>query len=90
LYKTIPIPYLTSSPKLSKAANIMNSVNESKLVRGLSRLDMVAITINSIIGAGIFGLLSKAAALIGANSLFAFIAWGAPPRPTSLDGTVVP
>ncbi len=52
----------------------MNSINEPKLVRGISRLDMVAITINSIIGAGIFGLPSKAAALIGANSLFAFIA----------------
>jgi amino acid transporter len=52
----------------------MDSVNEPKLVRGISRLDMVAITINSIIGAGIFGLPSKAAALIGANSLFAFIA----------------
>ena len=51
----------------------MNSSNEPKLVRGISRLDMVAITINSIIGAGIFGLPSKAAALIGANSLFAFI-----------------
>ena len=52
----------------------MNSTNEPKLVRGISRLDMLAITINSIIGAGIFGLPSKAAALIGANSLFAFIA----------------
>jgi APA family basic amino acid/polyamine antiporter len=52
----------------------MNFVGEPKLVRGISRLDMVAITINSIIGAGIFGLPSKAAALIGANSLFAFIA----------------
>ena len=52
----------------------MNSINEPKLVRGISRWDMVAITINSIIGAGIFGLPSKAAALIGANSLFAFIA----------------
>ncbi len=51
----------------------MNSINESKLIRGISRADMVAITINSIIGAGIFGLPSKAAALIGANSLFAFI-----------------
>ena len=51
----------------------MNSLAEPKLVRGISRLDMVAITINSIIGAGIFGLPSKAAALVGANSLFAFI-----------------
>jgi len=51
----------------------MDSVNKPKLVRGISRLDMLAITINSIIGAGIFGLPSKAAALIGVNSLFAFI-----------------
>ncbi len=52
----------------------MNSINQPKLVRGISRWDMLAITINSIIGAGIFGLPSKAAALIGANSLFAFVA----------------
>lgn len=52
----------------------MNQAAESKLVRGISRTDMLAITINSIIGAGIFGLPSKAAALVGANSLFAFVA----------------
>ncbi|MGI8495234.1 MAG: APC family permease [Pyrinomonadaceae bacterium] len=51
----------------------MNINSEPNLVRGISRFDMLAITINSIIGAGIFGLPSKAAALIGANSLFAFI-----------------
>lgn len=51
----------------------MNATNEPKLVRGISRSDMVAITINSIIGAGIFGLPAQAAALIGANSLIAFI-----------------
>ena len=38
---------------------------EEKLVRGISRWTMVAIVINSIIGAGIFGLPSKVAALIG-------------------------
>lgn len=47
---------------------------EENLVRGISRWDLVAITINSIIGAGIFGLPSKAAALIGSYSLFAFAA----------------
>ena len=51
-------------------------MNESKLVRGISRWDLVAITINLIIGAGIFGLPSKVAALIGNYSLFAFIACG--------------
>ncbi len=49
-------------------------MNESKLVRGISRWDLVAITINTIIGAGIFGLPSKVTALIGSYSLFAFIA----------------
>jgi APA family basic amino acid/polyamine antiporter len=51
-------------------------MNESKLVRGISRWDLVAITINLIIGAGIFGLPSKVAALIGNYSLFAFVACG--------------
>jgi len=49
-------------------------MNETKLVRGISRWDLVAITINTIIGAGIFGLPSKVTALIGSYSLFAFIA----------------
>ncbi len=48
-------------------------MTDEKLIRGIGRLDLIAITINSVIGAGIFGLPSKAAALIGANSLFAFI-----------------
>lgn len=49
-------------------------MEESKLVRGLSRWDLTAITINTIIGAGIFGLPSKVTALIGSYSLFAFLA----------------
>jgi len=52
------------------------NMNESNLVRGISRWDLTAITINLIIGAGIFGLPSKVAALIGNYSLFAFIACG--------------
>ena len=48
-------------------------MTDEKLVRGINRWDLIAITINSVIGAGIFGLPSKAAALIGANSLFAFV-----------------
>jgi amino acid transporter len=49
-------------------------MNESKLVRGISRWDLTAIAINTIIGAGIFGLPSKVTALIGSYSLFAFVA----------------
>jgi amino acid transporter len=44
------------------------------LVRGIRRWDLVAITINGIIGAGIFGLPSKVYSLIGTYSLIAFVA----------------
>jgi amino acid transporter len=47
--------------------------NDSKLVRAISRWDLLAITINTIIGAGIFGLPSKVTALIGSYSLIAFV-----------------
>jgi APA family basic amino acid/polyamine antiporter len=43
------------------------------LVRGIRRWDLVAITINGIIGAGIFGLPAKVFALIGSYSLIAFV-----------------
>src|SRR2546423_10807465 len=46
------------------------------LVRGIRRWDLVAVTINGIIGAGIFGLPSKVYALIGSYSLIAFVACG--------------
>ena len=49
-------------------------MSDEKLVRGISRWDLTAIAINTVIGAGIFGLPSKVAALIGSYSLFAFIA----------------
>lgn len=42
------------------------------LVRGIRRWDLVAVTINGIIGAGIFGLPSKVYSLIGSYSLIAF------------------
>jgi amino acid transporter len=47
--------------------------SEADLVRGIRRWDLVAITINGIIGAGIFGLPSKVYALIGTYSLIAFV-----------------
>jgi amino acid transporter len=48
-------------------------MTDEKLVRGIGRWDMTAIIINTIIGAVIFGLPSKAAALIGSHSVYAIV-----------------
>src|SRR5436853_294920 len=48
--------------------------NGQGLVRGLRRWDLVAVAINGIVGAGIFGLPSKVYSLIGVYSIFAFAA----------------
>src|SRR5215210_3399056 len=48
-------------------------MENGKLVRGIGRWDLTAIAINTIIGAGIFGLPSKVHALIGSYSLIAFV-----------------
>jgi len=53
---------------------VVQTTPEADLVRGIRRWDLVAITINGIIGAGIFGLPSKVYALIGTYSLIAFVA----------------
>src|SRR5437762_4609059 len=50
------------------------SVSNEGLVRGIRRWDLVAVTINGIIGAGIFGLPAKVYSLIGSYSLIAFVA----------------
>lgn len=52
----------------------MNHHTHTSLIRGIRRWDLVAVAINGIIGAGIFGLPSKVYALIGPYSLIAFIA----------------
>jgi amino acid transporter len=52
----------------------MAQPTEEGLVRGIRRWDLVAVAINGIIGAGIFGLPSKVFALIGPASVIAFIA----------------
>ena len=49
-------------------------MTEEKLVRGITRWDLTAIIINTIIGAGIFGLPARVHGLIGTWSLIAFIA----------------
>lgn len=52
----------------------MQNKPDADLVRGLRRWDLVAIAINGIIGAGIFGLPSRVYSLIGTYSLIAFVA----------------
>lgn len=52
----------------------MQNQPEADLVRGIRRWDLVAIAINGIIGAGIFGLPSNVYKLIGTYSLIAFVA----------------
>jgi amino acid transporter len=47
---------------------------ERGLLRSIRRWDLVAVTINGVIGAGIFGLPSRAFALAGGYSIFAFCA----------------
>ena len=49
-------------------------MTEEKLVRGIGRWDFIAIVINAVIGAGIFGLPARVYAQIGSFSLFAFVA----------------
>ena len=51
----------------------MQNKPEADLVRGIRRWDLVAVAINGIIGAGIFGLPSKVYSLIGTYSLIAFV-----------------
>ncbi len=49
-------------------------MNDEKLIRGLGRWDFMAVVVNTIIGAGIFGLPAKVYAAIGSYSLLAFVA----------------
>src|SRR6266498_1188013 len=49
------------------------SVSPEGLVRGIRKWDLVAVAINAVIGAGIFGLPSKVYSLIGSYSLIAFV-----------------
>ena len=48
-------------------------MEKSNLVRAIGRWDLTAIAINTIIGAGIFGLPATVAALIGGYSIVAFV-----------------
>ena len=52
----------------------MQNKPDADLVRAIRRWDLVAIAINGIIGAGIFGLPSRVYFLIGTYSIIAFVA----------------
>ncbi len=52
----------------------MEQPSQAGLVRGIRRWDLVALVINSVIGAGIFGLPSTVYAKAGTYSLLAFLA----------------
>ncbi|MEO8131833.1 MAG: amino acid permease, partial [Bryobacteraceae bacterium] len=54
----------------------MAKIVQSGLVRSIGRLDLVAVTINSVIGAGIFGLPARVFGLVGDYSLLAFLVCG--------------
>src|SRR6266446_3883944 len=51
----------------------MQHAPDARLVRGLRKWDLVALVINSIIGAGIFGLPSRVFALAGTYSVLAYV-----------------
>jgi APA family basic amino acid/polyamine antiporter len=53
--------------------NVAARESNEGLVRGIRRWDLVAIAVNGIIGAGIFGLPARVFALIGPYSLIAFV-----------------
>src|SRR6266496_4437235 len=48
--------------------------SDEGLIRGIRKWDLIAVAINGIIGAGIFGLPAKVYSLIGTYSLIAFVA----------------
>lgn len=50
----------------------MSDVANAHLLRGLRRWDLIALVINSVVGAGIFGLPSQVYALAGTYSLAAY------------------
>src|SRR5947209_8181971 len=51
----------------------MQKTSEEGLLRGIRKWDLVAVAINAVIGAGIFGLPAKVYSLIGSYSLIAFV-----------------
>jgi amino acid transporter len=55
----------------------MDLIGDRGLLRAIGRWDLLALVINGIVGAGIFGLPAKVHALLGVNGLWAIIACAA-------------
>src|SRR5436190_23374487 len=62
------------SQTYSRSMKANSSTSSEGLLRGIRKWDLVAVTINGVIGAGIFALPAKVFALIGSYSLIAFVA----------------
>ena len=56
-----------------KTAAVSDASAARALVRGMTRWDLAGLSINGIIGAGIFGLPSSVARMLGASSPIAFV-----------------
>ena len=54
--------------------NSRTAIGDRGLLRAIGRWDLVALVINGIVGAGIFGLPARVHALLGVNALWAIIA----------------
>src|SRR5580698_490340 len=52
----------------------MEVIGDRGLLRAIGRWDLLALVINGIVGAGIFGLPAKVHALLGVNGLWAIAA----------------
>lgn len=65
----------------------MKQTTQAGLVREIGRWDLIALTINIIIGAGIFGLPSRIYGLTGAWSLLA--TWYVPCSPPSSSSVLL-
>src|SRR5262245_41452733 len=52
---------------------VMEQMPQKGLVRGIGRWDLLALTINGMVGAGIFGLPSRIYGLAGAWSVLAYL-----------------
>jgi APA family basic amino acid/polyamine antiporter len=52
----------------------MDAIGDRGLLRAIGRWDLLALVVNGIVGAGIFGLPAKVHALLGVNGLWAIVA----------------
>src|SRR5262245_42005537 len=67
------LPSLSANQFRRVSGETMKQITQKGLIGGIGRWDMVALTINMIIGAGIFGLPSKIYGLTGVWSVLAYL-----------------